>query len=101
MDPFAGSAAIAIAVAANNLAERFAISDFNQPLIQLWREIIDTPEKLARRYESLWREQHSDRRRFYDKVRDEFNQDQQPDHLLYLLARCVKASVRYNAKGEF
>ena len=101
MEPFAGSAAIAIAVAANNLAERFAISDFNQPLIQLWREIIDTPEKLARRYESLWREQHSDRRRFYDKVRDEFNQDQQPDHLLYLLARCVKASVRYNAKGEF
>ena len=101
IEPFAGSAAITIAVAANNLAEKFAINDFNQPLIELWREIINRPEKLARQYESLWREQHTDRRQFYDKVREKFNEDRQPDHLLYLLARCVKASVRYNGNGEF
>ncbi len=101
IEPFAGSAAITIAVAANNLAENFAINDFNQPLIQLWWEIINRPEKLARRYESLWREQHADRRRFYDDVRDKFNKDPQPEYLLYLLARCVKASVRYNADGAF
>jgi DNA adenine methylase len=101
IEPFAGSAAITIAAAANHLAEKFIINDFNQPLIKLWGEIINAPEKLARRYESLWREQHTDRRRFYDKVRDRFNQDQQPDHLLYLLARCVKAFVRYNAGGDF
>jgi DNA adenine methylase len=34
-------------------------------------------------------------------VREKFNTDRQSDHLLYLLARCVKASVRYNANGEF
>lgn len=101
IEPFAGSAAITIAVAANNLAEKFAINDFNKPLIELWWEIINRPEKLARRYESLWREQHGDRRQFYDKVREKFNTDRQSDHLLYLLARCVKASVRYNANGEF
>jgi DNA adenine methylase len=101
IEPFAGSAVITIAVAADNLAERFIINDFNQPLIKLWWEIINAPEKLARRYESLWREQHADHRRFYDKLRDQFNQDQQPDHLLYLLARCVKAAVRYNANGQF
>jgi DNA adenine methylase len=101
IEPFAGSAAITIAVAANNLAEKFAINDFNQPLIALWWEIINRPEKLARKYESLWREQHADRRQFYDRVREMFNADQQPDHLLYLLARCVKASVRYNTKGGF
>jgi len=100
-EPFAGSAAITIAAAANNLAGKFAINDFNQPLIKLWLNIINSPEKLARRYESLWREQHADRRQFYDEVRDKFNQNQQPDHLLYLLARCVKASVRYNADGDF
>src|SRR5271155_4545979 len=75
IEPFAGSAAISIAVAANNLAEKFAINDFNQPLIELWLEIINRPEKLARRYETLWREQHADRRRFYDDVRDKFNED--------------------------
>jgi DNA adenine methylase len=101
IEPFAGSAAIIIAAAASNLAETFTINDFNQPLIKLWSEIINSPEKLARRYESLWREQHGDRRRFYDSVRNTFNKDQRPDHLLYLLARCVKASVRYNTNGEF
>ncbi len=61
IEPFAGSAAITIAVAANNLAEKFVINDSNQPLIALWWEIINRPEKLARCYESLWREQHTDR----------------------------------------
>ena len=26
---------------------------------------------------------------------------QKPEYLLFLLAKCVKAAVRYNAKGEF
>jgi DNA adenine methylase len=101
IEPFAGSAAITISAAVNNLAERFLLNDFNQPLIELWDEIINTPEKLARRYELLWREQHTNRRQFYDEVREKFNRHRQPDHLLYLLARCVKASVRYNANGDF
>jgi DNA adenine methylase len=101
IEPFAGSAAITIAVAVANFAEKFIINDFNRPLIELWWEIINRPEKLAQRYELLWREQHEDRRQFYDKIREKFNIARQSDHLLYLLARCVKASVRYNANGEF
>jgi DNA adenine methylase len=34
-------------------------------------------------------------------VRDNFNKTKRPDYLLYLLARCVKASIRYNANGDF
>jgi DNA adenine methylase len=49
----------------------------------------------------LWREQEQREREFFDEVRDRFNQTQRPEHFLYLLARCVKASVRYNSKGEF
>jgi DNA adenine methylase len=101
IEPFAGSAAITLAGAANDLAAAFLINDLNQPLIQLWQAIINTPDKLARQYESLWRQQHENRRRFYDEVRDKFNQAARPDHLLYLMARCVKASVRYNADGGF
>ena len=59
IEPFAGSAAITIAAAAHNLAGKFMVNDFNEPLIKLWREIIDAPEKLARQYETLWREQHA------------------------------------------
>lgn len=101
IEPFAGSAAIALAAAARGLAERYVINDLNQPLVELWRAIIESPEKIARQYEMLWRAQHHDRREYYDKVRDEFNRTGKPDRFLYLLARCVKASVRYNADGEF
>lgn len=101
VEPFAGSAAITLAAAARGLAERYVIADLNQPLVELWRAIIESPEKLARQYETLWRAQHDDRRQYYDKVRDEFNRTGKPDRFLYLLARCVKASVRYNADGEF
>ncbi len=100
-EPFAGSAAITLAAAAGNHAENFLINDLNEPLIELWRSIISTPRQLARQYESLWRGQQANRRRFYDKVRSEFNQTGKPDCLLYLLARCVKAAVRYNANGQF
>jgi DNA adenine methylase len=101
IEPFAGSAAITLAAATRGLAERFLIADLNKPLVELWRAIIESPEKLARQYESLWRAQHDDRRQYYDKVREDFNRTGKPDRFLYLLARCVKASVRYNADGQF
>src|SRR5713101_6472493 len=101
VEPFAGSAAITLAAAAANIAASFVINDSNKPLAELWRAIINAPDRLARQYESLWRAQHSNRRRFYDEARDDFNRTGKPDHLLYLLARCVKAAVRYNAEGGF
>lgn len=101
LEPFAGSAAITLAAAAANLAERFVINDFNKPLSELWRAIVNSPDALARQYESMWQAQHSNRRRFYNDMREKFNRTGKPDHLLYLLARCVKAAVRYNASGGF
>ena len=98
IEPFAGSAAITLAAAARGLAARYVINDLNKPLVDLWRAIVDSPEKLARQYESLWRAQHEDRREYYDKLREDFNRTGRPDYLLYLLARCVKASVRYNSE---
>jgi DNA adenine methylase len=101
IEPFAGSAAITLAAAARGLAARYLINDLNQPLVELWRAIIESPDQLARQYEALWRGQHGDRRQYYDAIRDQFNRTGRPDCLLYLLARCVKAAVRYNANGEF
>ena len=101
IEPFAGSAAVTLAAAARGLAERYVINDLNRPLIELWLSIIESPEKLAGQYETLWRAQHGNRRRYYDEVRQEFNRTGRPDCLLYLLARCVKAAVRYNANGQF
>lgn len=100
-EPFAGSAAVSIAAAANRRARSFRINDLNKPLVDLWRAIVNTPDKLAKAYAALWREQLAAPESFYREIRGEFNLTGRADCLLYLLARCVKASVRYNARGEF
>jgi DNA adenine methylase len=100
-EPFAGSAAITIAAAVNKFGDYYHINDLNRPLMDLWRAIVETPQQIASQYETLWQEQLGDPRSFYDKVRADFNRTGKPDLFLYLLARCVKGSVRYNSQGEF
>lgn len=101
IEPFAGSAAISLAAAGYGKASRFHLNDVNQPLMALWYEIIHNPQEIADGYEKLWHEQKGREREYYDFVRGAFNETKRPDYFLYLLARCVKASVRYNSKGEF
>lgn len=101
IEPFAGSAAVSIAAATYGKASQFHLNDINAPLMELWRQIIERPEKVSTLYRELWNQQLSQPRKFYDLVRDKFNRTKQPELLLYLLARCVKASIRYNPKGEF
>ena len=101
VEPFAGSAAISIAVAARGSAERFWINDAHSALIQLWQEIINRPEWLGSRYTYLWDAQLGQERTYFDMIRDRFNAQHEPADFLYLLARCVKAAIRYNIKGEF
>jgi DNA adenine methylase len=101
VEPFAGSAAISLAAAYRRLAERFLINDAHSPVIDLWREIIERPEELAAKYRRLWQAQLGQEREYYDIVRKKFNQTHKPECFLYLLARCVKAAIRYNGDGEF
>lgn len=100
-EPFSGSAAVSLAAAHHQLAQKFVLSDRNGPLIKLWQAIINAPEQIARQYEELWCAQLGKERAYYDFVRVQFNQTGRPDYFLYLLARCVKAAVRYNTNGEF
>lgn len=101
VEPFAGSAAISLAVAYNGLADRFVINDAHKPIADLWLEIINHPKQLSDSYRALWEDQLGRERQYYDMVRDEFNRTHQPALFLYLLARCVKGAIRYNADGEF
>jgi DNA adenine methylase len=101
VEPFAGSAAISLAAAQRNLADRLLLNDAHAPVMELWREIIDAPEKLAVKYRKLWQAQLGREREYYDSVRRKFNETHKPEYFLYLLARCVKAAIRYNGCGEF
>lgn len=100
-EPFAGSAALTLAAAQRGIGKRFKLNDLNRPLMNLWRAIIETPHELATAYSILWHAQQGREKDYYDYVRTQFNLTQRADYLLYLLARCVKAAVRYNSQGEF
>nr|BAL59999.1 DNA adenine methylase [Candidatus Acetothermum autotrophicum] len=101
IEPFAGSAAVSLAAAYYGKAIRFILNDINEPLMNLWDKIINSPEEIASAYERLWDAQQGREREYYNFVRNQFNKTQSPECLLYLLTRCVKASIRYNSKGEF
>lgn len=101
VEPFAGSGAVSLAAANCEKVERFYLNDRNAPLIELWRRIVESPDAIAGQYRELWDTQIGQESAYYNRIRDEFNRGCRPDHLLYLLARCVKAAVRYNADGLF
>jgi DNA adenine methylase len=101
LEPFAGAAGVSIAAALKGRADRIVLNDINEPLMHLWESIIESPEIIASAYARVWKAQLGRQREYYDAVRAKFNETHKPHYLLYLLARCVKASIRYNSEGEF
>jgi DNA adenine methylase len=105
IEPFAGSAALSLACAVQNRATHYWLNDYNEPLIGLWQHLLTEPGTLAATYAKLWdtgaHGDETESAEAYYAVRDTFNQTHEPELLLYLLARCVKGAVRYNASGAF
>ena len=105
IEPFAGMAAITIAVSSQNRADRYLLNDLNKPLVNILEESITNPQRLIDNYTKVWCEQLTFEggsvEHFY-KVREDFNKGNQcAANMLYLLARCVKGSVRYSSSGMF
>jgi DNA adenine methylase len=101
IEPFAGSAAITIASAYYFKANNFIVNDINEPLINLWDKIVNEPQTIIRDYHHIWNSQLGNEEEYYYQIRDNFNRTKEPKYLLFLLAKCVKAAVRYNAEGNF
>lgn len=105
IEPFAGMAAISIAAACSGCASEFILNDINAPLVNMLQEAVEHPSELLKKYATLWNDQfshpHGHVQHFYD-IRDVFNSGRRTsENMLYLLARCVKGSVRYSRNGNF
>jgi DNA adenine methylase len=100
-EPFAGSAAMTIYAAHHALADRFVIADSLEPMVDLWRAIIGEPDRVAAEYAALWSGQEPGDHGYFNRVRERYNKDGDPVELLYLICRCVKNAVRFNANGRF
>lgn len=105
IEPFAGMAAITIACAKQERADSYIINDLNESVSLILQAAVEFPEQLYRDYEVIWSEQFNypdGHVAHYYKIRDEYNNgDTSPAKMLYLLARCVKGSVRYGNNGKF
>lgn len=100
-EPFAGSAAMTIWALEACVARRYVIADVLAPMAQLWQAIIDAPATTAQRYGEIWRGQQPGDRDYFNAVRARYNAEADPVDLLYLICRCVKNAVRFNAAGQF
>lgn len=105
VEPFSGMAAMTIAVAMQSRADTYLVNDLNKPIVDILQSAIETPRELLENYTRVWEEQFAypegNIAHFY-KVREEFNSgNQSAANMLYLLARCVKGSVRYGGNGQF
>lgn len=97
IEPFAGSAAVTVHAAYRNLAEHYVIGEVLKPLADLWQLVVADPDRLSAGYRKIW-EKEGD---LYLEVRNEFNRSADPVLFLYLMARCVKAAIRFNSEGQF
>ncbi len=100
-EPFAGSAAMALWVAKHRRPRHIVLGDSLAPMMYLWTAILNNPKDVAARYTEIWSGQEQGDTVYFNRVRERFNQSRDPVDLLYLLCRCVKNAVRFNAKGNF
>ncbi len=100
-EPFAGSAAMTLWALDARVARRYVIADVLAPIGELWQSIIVSPDATARRYREIWEGQRPGDRDYFNTVRARFNAEGDAIDLLYLICRCVKNAVRFNAAGHF
>ena len=62
---------------------------------------INSPKSIVKSYHEIWNGQHGNEEEYYYEIRNRFNETKNPEYLLFLLAKCVKAAVRYNSQGGF
>lgn len=100
-EPFAGSAAMTLWALQARVARRYVIADVLAPIAHLWQAIIEAPAATAARYAQVWQGQRPGDHDYFNAVRARYNADADPVDLLYLICRCVKNAVRFNAAGHF
>ncbi|WP_446186048.1 DNA adenine methylase [Erwinia sp. 1181_3] len=100
-EPFAGSAAMTLFMAENNAAERFVIGDKFPSIIKLWEMMVNSPDQIIEQYSLIWQGFDGENHKYFNEIRDLYNETKEPAALLYLVCRCVKNAVRFNSKGKF
>lgn len=99
-EPFLGSGAVMRFVLDRGV-KNAVCGDICMPLMLLWKEIRDNPEKLSAAYAAWQISLEKDWNAYYI-ARRVFNADQDnPAAFLFLIRTCVNGIIRFNGKGNF
>ena len=85
----------------HGLAGQFVLGDRLPALVELWRQIMYSPQHVANHYAALHAAQHDGGVGDYGLARSRFNAAGDPKDFLWLCARCVKNAVRFGSNGHF
>lgn len=100
-EPFCGSAAITLHALHAGMADSAVLGDALLPLVQLWQQVAEEPQPLARQYRQRFDQQAAGQFGDFRIARDRFNATGDPADFLWLCARCVKNAVRFGPDGRF
>lgn len=107
-EPFCGGCSVLYQLlkSKDHYVNRCVCSDTNGDLIDLWNTVKRDPGGLYAEYERMWNEMKSiedrqEKRKYFEAVRDEFNQTRSPYCFFFLLRTCTNGIPRYNKFGNF
>lgn len=107
-EPFCGGCSVLFQLlkSKNHQVNRYVCSDINGDLIDLWNTIKRDSDGLFDEYTRMWSEMRGmedrqDMRRYFEMVREEFNQTRSPYCYFFLMRTCTNGIPRYNRYGEF
>ena len=103
-EPFCGGCSVLrYLLESEKKAKGYVCSDVNQDLINLWKDIMNCPEKVALHYRYLWEGllKASNKKGYYEEIRKRFNDEHNHLDFLFINRTCYNGLIRYNKSGAF
>lgn len=106
-EPFCGGCSILFQLLHTDIKfNKYICSDKNEGLINLWNEIKNSPDEVAKQYELMWNELNIDedkerKKQYFYKVRDRYNKEHSPYDFMFIMRTTTNGMPRYNKNGEF
>lgn len=106
-EPFCGGCSMLMGLIKSDIkVNRYICSDINSDLINLWKNIKNSPDEVFSVYSQLWNELNKDddkdrKRKFFEEQRDLYNKNHDPNVFFFIMRTTTNGMPRYNSKGEF